>query len=60
MLGPTIISMEVLLHTDTKNISGTFTGAALGYMMGAVVCGMLHTKFNKELQFICTSIGNYI
>ena len=49
--------MEVLLNTDTEHISATFTGGALGYLVGAILCGLIYSKLNKELLFAFSLIG---
>ena len=43
--------MECVLNVDTFTISGIFTGAAIGYLLGALFCGISLDRANKELQF---------
>jgi hypothetical protein len=52
--------MEILLDTDTKSISIAFTGGALGYLIGAILCGVIYDKLNKELLFAGSLIGKLL
>ena len=60
VLGPTMVSMEILLDTDTKTISSTFTGMGVGFLVGAIVCGMIYGRMNSELLFVLSLIGKYL
>ncbi len=52
ILGPTIISMEIVLDTTTKVIALAFTSSAVGLLIGAAICGISYDRVNKELFFL--------
>ena len=49
--------MEILLDTDTKSFSAAFSGNALGYLAGALLCGFIYDRLNKELLFVLALSG---
>ena len=67
MVGTTIVTMEELLDTDTSTISNTFIVGGMGYMSGALLCGAVFDRANKELilavalclQCVCPSIAPF-
>ncbi len=54
-----MVSMELLLGTDTITISWAMTAMALGKIPGTLVTGPLYRRLNKELLFAmgCTLSG---
>ncbi len=51
-MGPTLVSMELVLGTRAETISIAFIGSSAGYLIGAAGCAGCYDKMNKELFFI--------
>ncbi len=41
MVGPTMVSMELLLDVTTKQMSLAFVGAAIGFTCGSMLTGSI-------------------
>ena len=51
-VGTTLVHMERLFNSDTATMSWTFTVMAVGYFIGAVICGFIFDHINHELQLL--------
>ena len=51
-MGPTLVTMEIVLQTDTKTISYAFTSSSLGFLTGAVLCACTFDRINRELLLV--------
>lgn len=51
VVGPTIVSMEVLFDTDAGTIARALVGGGVGYLSGSLVCALCFDRFNPEIQF---------
>ncbi|ELT97395.1 hypothetical protein CAPTEDRAFT_205436 [Capitella teleta] len=51
-----MVPMEEVLSTDTKTFSYTFPGLGIGYMIGAVVCGVCIARVNQEALFVISTL----
>lgn len=49
VLGPTILSLVTLLNADIKSISHTFTGLAVGKLVGSFLAGIIYDRMNEQL-----------
>ncbi len=49
--GPTMVSMELLLHTDTATISWALTAMALAKLPGTILLGAMFERLQPELLF---------
>ncbi|KAK2151062.1 hypothetical protein LSH36_377g03024 [Paralvinella palmiformis] len=52
ILGPSLISMGVLLNEDIHTMTTSLTALSLGYLTGAALCGALYDLLNRELLFL--------
>ena len=59
VLGPTLVHIGYLYHVDVLHTSLALASASTGYTLGSLVCGVLHDRTNKEIQFflLYLSIG---
>jgi len=51
ILGSSVVHLERLFDVDTATMSLTFTGHAVGLLVGSVVCGLIYDRTNHELTF---------
>ena len=42
--GPTLVNIKELLNTDTVHISIAMSGNSVGWLVGAVVCGIMFNR----------------
>ena len=56
VLGPTLVDLEVLFHTDTKSISASFLAVGGGYLIGSFLCGFIFDRLIPEIQLATTCL----
>ncbi|KAG8186959.1 hypothetical protein JTE90_028255 [Oedothorax gibbosus] len=51
--GPTLLDLQHLVHTDTKNIAFIYTARSIGYLVGSLGGGVLFDLLTRK-QFVLT------
>jgi MFS family permease len=51
LLGTTLVHLELLFNVDTATMAWTFTCHSLGFLSGAITCGVVYDRVNHELAF---------
>ena len=51
-VGTTLVHMGRLYDSNTATMSWTFTVMAVGYLLGAIMCGFIFDRINHELQLL--------
>ena len=54
-MGPTLPQLEQYFNTSTSSLAWSLTSYCLGYLIGAVVCGVVYDRvvYKDRYQFIC-------
>ena len=53
---PTLVNLEILLHTDIATVGATYIGGSLGYMLGAIASGGAMDRYNREFLFATSGV----
>lgn len=56
IVGPTLLHLEYLLHTNTQNMAIVFSIDSVGSFIGSIISGFHFDKFSYEFQFFQYSV----